>query len=37
VILAELIGEVRERLTRGSKRPASSPIHNPVRNRGDKA
>jgi uncharacterized membrane protein len=37
VILTELIGEIRERLTRGSKRPAASPIHNPIRNRGDKA
>lgn len=31
VILAEFIGEVFERLSRGSERPEESPIHNPVR------
>lgn len=37
VLLTELIGEIAERMTRGKKSPASSPIENPVRNRGDKA
>jgi len=33
VLLAELIGEIMERITRGSDRPAKSHVHNPV---GDK-
>ena len=33
VVLAELVGEVFERLTRGNRRPVSSPIHNPVRSK----
>ena len=31
VILAELIGEITERITRGRERPEGSPIQNPVR------
>ena len=31
VVLAELVGEVLERISRGSEQPVSSPIHNPVR------
>lgn len=31
VVLAELIGELFERVARGNERPVESPIHNPVR------
>lgn len=31
VVLAELVGELFERIARGSERPQTSPIHNPVR------
>lgn len=31
VVLAELVGEVLERISRGSEQPVSSPIHKPVR------
>lgn len=33
VLLAELIGEIMERITRGSERPAASHVHNPVRDK----
>lgn len=33
VILAELVGEVFERLARGNERPLDSKVHNPVRNK----
>ena len=31
VVLAELVGEILERMARGTERPQSSPIQNPVR------
>ena len=33
VVLAELVGEVLERISRGSEPPQESPVHNPVRRR----
>ncbi|MDD3335090.1 MAG: DUF1614 domain-containing protein [Eubacteriales bacterium] len=33
VVLAELIGEIVERIARGNERPAHSPIQNPVRDK----
>lgn len=33
VLLAELIGEIMERITRGGDRPSASRVHNPVRDK----
>ncbi len=33
VALAELVGEILERISRGNSRPASSPIHHPMRSK----
>ena len=33
VVLAELVGEVLERLTRGNARPRTAAVHNPVRHK----